>query len=381
MAIVPALLLLVFAAPYAVAQDQPKPDNEFVPPAENLTITGDGVVELHVVDTPLATVLRMLSIQGRRNILATPAVTGTVTADLYDVSFDDALKAVLLTNDCDYEVKDGFIFVYTNDEAATLRGDRAPITARIYWLNYIRAEEVAGVIQPMLSNEGKIVKSTPAAVGMTSDSTAAGGDSLAGHDFLVVHDYPDRLAEIGKIIKPLDLRPIMVLVEATILRARLSDTNSLGIDFTLVGGVDFQILGSTSTGIGQLTLGAVPSERFDDTLTTAGTSFTGAVPDGGLTFGIIKDHVAIFLRALEQITDTSVIANPKILTLNKQVGNVIVGRRDGYITTTVTETQAIQKVEFLETGTQLTFRPFIGTDGYVRMELHPKDSVGGLTAA
>jgi len=97
--------------------------------------------------------------------------------------------------------------------------------------------------------------------------------------------------------------------------------------------------------------------------------------------GIIKDHVGIFIRALEQITDTSVLANPKVLALNKQIGNIIVGRRDGYITTTVTETQAIQKVEFLETGTQLTFRPFIGTDGYVRMELHPEDSVGGLTAA
>jgi len=30
---------------------------------------------------------------------------------------------------------------------------------------------------------------------------------------------------------------------------------------------------------------------------------------------------------------------------------------------------------------QLRFRPFIGDDGYVRMELHPEDSSGGLTAA
>jgi len=95
----------------------------------------------------------------------------------------------------------------------------------------------------------------------------------------------------------------------------------------------------------------------------------------------IKDHVAVFLRALEQVTDAVVLANPKILALNKQRGQVIVGRRDGYLTTTVTETQAIQTVEFLETGTQLIFRPFIGKDGDIRMELHPEDSIGGLTAA
>ncbi len=81
------------------------------------------------------------------------------------------------------------------------------------------------------------------------------------------------------------------------------------------------------------------------------------------------------------MTDATIIANPKILTLNKQRGEIIVGRRDGYLTTTVTETAAIQTVEFLETGTQLLFRPFIGNDGYIRMEIHPEDSAGGLTSA
>src|SRR5690606_22979737 len=50
-------------------------------------------------------------------------------------------------------------------------------------------------------------------------------------------------------------------------------------------------------------------------------------------------------------------------------------------TTTVTQTSSIQNVEFLETGTQLRFRPYIGDDGYVRIEVHPEDSTGGLTAA
>jgi len=99
-----------------------------------------------------------------------------------------------------------------------------------------------------------------------------------------------------------------------------------------------------------------------------------------MTFGIIKDNVAVFLRALEQVTDTTVLANPKVLALNKQKGQVIVGRRDGFLTTTVTETQAVQAVEFLETGTQLLFRPFIADDGFVRVELHPEDSVGFVNA-
>ena len=87
----------------------------------------------------------------------------------------------------------------------------------------------------------------------------------------------------------------------------------------------------------------------------------------------------MFVQALEQVTDTVVLANPKVMVLNKQRGEVMVGRRDGYRTTITTETTTIQNVEFLETGTKLVFRPFIGSDGYVRLEVHPEDSTGGLT--
>ena len=60
------------------------------------------------------------------------------------------------------------------------------------------------------------------------------------------------------------------------------------------------------------------------------------------------------------------------------VGNLTAGGTGK--TPAVTETQAIQAVEYLETGTQLIFRPFIGDDGIIRMELHPEDSVGFVNA-
>ena len=81
------------------------------------------------------------------------------------------------------------------------------------------------------------------------------------------------------------------------------------------------------------------------------------------------------------MTDTVVLANPKVLALNKQTGEVIVGRKDGYLTTTVTQSSTVQTVDFLETGTRLVFRPYIGDDGYIRMEIHPEDSSGGLNDA
>ncbi|MCH7527077.1 MAG: hypothetical protein IID39_06550, partial [Planctomycetes bacterium] len=365
----------------AVDLDAQGPEPPALPGDTTVEVLGSGNIELHVSNMPLRTVLRMLSVQGQRNIIATPAVRGTVSADLYDVPFETALDVILSANDCAYRLRDDFIYIYTKKELARRAASGLPVTARVFTLNYVTAADIEPVITPLLSKDGRVASSPTSQVGIATSAENAGGNSLAGNDFVVVYDYPDRLEEIAHIIKQIDIRPKQVLVEATILRARLNDDNALGIDFTLLGGVDLELLGGTSLGVQNVNLGALPQDRFERFNSAASTDFSSNVPNGGLTIGIIKDHVAVFIRALEEVTDVSVLANPKILALNKQVGNVIVGRRDGYITTTVTETQAIQKVEFLETGTQLTFRPFIGTDGYIRMELHPEDSTGGLTAA
>ena len=45
----------------------------------------------------------------------------------------------------------------------------------------------------------------------------------------------------------------------------------------------------------------------------------------------------------------------------------------------MSQTTSTQTVQFLDTGTKLIFRPFIGDDGYVRLEVHPEDSSGAVT--
>ena len=99
----------------------------------------------------------------------------------------------------------------------------------------------------------------------------------------------------------------------------------------------------------------------------------------GLTVGLAADNVRAIITALETITDTTLLANPKILAVNKQEGIVYIGRKIGYVSqTTQTQTSTTQAVSFLETGTRLAFRPYIGDDGYIRMDIYPKDSDGTL---
>jgi len=346
-----------------------------------VNVTPQGRVEMHVRSLDLETLLQMLSMQSQRNIVASKAVSGTVTANFYGVTFEEALRAILDSNDCGWFERGNFIYVHTNEELEKLENAKRRMASHLFKLYYAKAKDVQAIITPMLSKDGKISLTPEAEAGIASDPQNAGGSSMAGVDCLLVVDYEENIEAIARVIDDLDVPPKSVLVEATILRAQLNEDNAMGIDFTVVGGVDFEALNSTSAGITNLVTGALPQAELDNTNKVISTDFASEVPDGGLTFGLIKNSVAVFLRALESVTDVSVMANPKVLTLNKQRGEVIVGRRDGYLTTTVTETAAVQNVEFLETGTQLLFRPFIGDDGRVRMELHPEDSAGGLTAA
>ena len=360
---------------------QDKPPSLPRGPTKEVSVTDRGTVRLHVAGEPLANILHLLSLEGQRNIVTSPSVKGTVTANLYDVTFEEALQAILTPIDAGFRVFGKFVYVYSNRELADLEAARtAAIGSRVYRLNYILPGDAVTLITPALEKGESVTPAPAAATGLQSADEDGGGKTLAGPDFILLKAGQRTHEIVQALLREIDVRPQQALIEATILRAQLTDDNAMGVDFTLVGGVDLELLGASSNGIADLSLGQLPPERFELFNAASRTDFTGAVPQGGITLGIIKDHVGVFVRALEEITDTTVLANPKVLALNRQKGQVIVGRRDGYLTTTVTETQAVQSVQFLETGTRLIFRPFIGDDGYIRVELHPEDSVGFVNA-
>ena len=228
------LCVLAVAAP---AQEKPDPP---VVPRDNgahVAVTPRGTVELHVADLPLSTVLQMLSLESKRNIVASPKLQGKVTANLYDVTFEEALQAVLAANDAGFRKAGNFIYVYTNDELAELAAatGKQPFT-RVFPLSYIMAADAQSYITPLLGKDGTVAVSPPPARGLQSQSAEAGGNANAARDFIVVSALPENMREIERVLRETDVRPQQVLVEATILRAQLSDDNALGIDFTIVGG-------------------------------------------------------------------------------------------------------------------------------------------------
>ena len=331
------------------------------------TSTNTGyVLESLVHDGDIVDFLHILSLKCNRNIIPTKAVSGSVKVNLFDVSCKEALDAVLPANGYTYEEKGAFIFVYTKDEYTAIQSANRKLETKVFSLNYVPAISVNELIKPVISDAGSISVSPE-----LSSPTEESGEDWAAKNCIVVIDYPEHLAKIGQIIDEIDVRPPQVLIEATILVASLNDTNEFGIDFNVLSGVDF---------VNQNGGFAIPESQsaIKNGAAALGTGFSSKVSDGGFSLNIVKNNISVMIKALESITDVVTLGNPKVLTLNRQQGRVIVGNKDGYVTTEVSQTTATQTVEFLETGTQLVFRPFVMNDGYIRMELMTKDSDGGV---
>ncbi len=345
-----------------------------------LAFNESGIIpEIHFQETDLRKVLQFLNTEGRKNIIATREVSGMVTADLYNVTFMEALDAVLNSAGFVYVEKGDFIYVYTPKQLEEINKAQRKMAVRTFRLAYITATDAQKLIGPALSDEGTVAITPASSVGIATSSTDAGGNNHANDDVLVVRDYEENLQKITKIIRELDVKPEQVLIEATILRATLTESNALGIDFNALAGMDFESMNSTSNGLQSMTTGEVSGSNLNtDGSATFRTDFNSAITGGGMTVGFISNEISFFIRAIESVTDVTVLANPKLLVLNKQRGEVMVGNRDGYLTTTVTETVATQTVQFLETGTRLIVRPYVGKNGYVRMEIHPEDSSGSV---
>lgn len=349
------------------------------------------VVDLHVNDEDLGNVLEMLSIQSQRNIVSTKNVNARVTANLYGVTFYEALEAILHVNGFRFREEGNFIYVYTKEEYDALLLAQRQRQAEVIRLNYLTATDAADFVKPLLSDQGQIKANGKTENFPTMGDVPVSADTYANAAMLVVVDFEENIEAIKKMLAMLDTKPAQVLVEATILQAEVNESNAFGVDFSVLGNAnfaDFVRAGGPLNAVAALAAGndgnaanAFPSNGKGNAVVSSPGNIAGP---GTLKVGIVQSDVAVFLRALDDVTDTTVISNPKILALNRMPSRVLVGTKVGYVSTTSTDTATTQTVQFLDTGTQLAFRPFIinekgegGQSPLIRLELKPQ--VSGAT--
>jgi general secretion pathway protein D len=393
----------------------------------------DGLITMHVNELDVRVLLEFLSRRSGANILVSPRVTGTITANFEGVTLQKVIDAIIKLANLVDKVDGSIHYIYTKeelqDEAEFTKKER--ILTKVYKLSYVRADEILGVIRPFLSPDVGMrrISVTPSyRFGISESATfvsgggqamsagggggggaagggtggpggsppsgggptiggfqpPTGGNSIADYDHLIIQDYESNLKIIDQIIQRIDVRPIQVLIEAVIISVDYEHDRELGVNMGLVDNL--------GTALGTVGNGAELNGNVGFTplnlLTTGGKIAQGPVTDAqgftsstynGVKFGFVSNNVTGFIRALETIGNTKILASPRILVLNKQRAEIQLGARLGFQTLSQNFTSTIQQVQFLNTGTLLRLRPFVSDDGMVRMEIHPERSSGTVT--
>lgn len=326
-------------------------------------VVPSGNVTIDFKDADIHNVLRILSFKSGTNIVAGKEVTGTVTIRLVDVPWEKALDTILKTYGFVYE-REGNIIRVTTIENLT----KETLQTEVFPLNYAKAKDVMESLKEVVTERGKL---------KYDERT----------NILLVTDIPTNLYKVGQVVQRLDRKTPQVAIEAKVIETTLSDADKLGIKWTLkvtaTGSkapttAPFETVGAPSVGNEGLTnyfpLAASSSTDFPSTTVP---SFPFATKTD-FTFGTLDfSQFQAVLEVLKSRSDTKIISNPTISTLDNQEAKILVGEIFNiptYVTDTSTGRLTISGYTSRDLGIKLTVTPHINPQGDIVVELHPEVS-------
>jgi type II secretory pathway component GspD/PulD (secretin) len=279
--------------------------------------------------------MNLLSRKERTNILLSSDVTGTVSINLFDMTLDEAIRAIATAGGYKVELVDGVYFV--RKPPADTQGEKPlpPITLRSFKIQYSPTEIVESVLQEYLSERGKI-------------------KALPRRQLLLVADEPEYVARIAKLLEEVDRRPRQILIEAQILEITLDQSETFGVDWARL----FETNGGTGS------------------FGTRGLSVPGAT---GFFFELLRPDIEVFLDTLRARGRVRTLSTPRLLAIENEEASVIVGDRQGFKLTTTINQVTTESIEFLESGVILRVTPAVDDKGRIRLEIHPEVSTGTVS--
>ncbi len=183
-------------------------------------------ISLDLKDADIKDVFRTISQLTGLNIVIDPEVRGTVTVQLEDVPWDQALDLILKQNSLGYVLENNIMRIATTSKLQAEEGDRArlaearqaaePTRTVIKKLSYAKANEIVPVLQSVMSKRGAIVVD-------------------ARTNTLIIRETPTYMPAVLQLIDNLDTATPQVVIESRIVETTKSLGRSLGINWQVQG--------------------------------------------------------------------------------------------------------------------------------------------------
>jgi type IV pilus assembly protein PilQ len=288
-------------------------------------------ISLDLKDADIKDVFRTISQLTGLNIVIDPEVRGTVTVQLENVPWDQALDLILKQNSLGYVLENNIMRIATTAKLQAEQSDRSrlaearqaaePTRTVIKKLSYARAGDITPTLKSVMSRRGDIVVD-------------------ARTNTLIIREIPTFLPAVMQLIENLDTSTPQVMIESRIVETTKTLGRSLGINWGFNAAADVAH-GNTTNLVFPNNVDAtfrVPLE--------AGSTI------GAIRLGNILDsfNLDIALTAAENQGLLKIISSPKVAALTNtpaliQSGVQIPVQTNVNNTTTVIYVDATLKLE------------------------------------
>lgn len=342
------------AAPTTTNLTRLAPAEEGVPESVALPVVPERAKDTLSVDFPdedIRNILRNVADLFELNIVVPDTLQGRTSIKLRDVTWRQIFKVVLSPVGYTF-VEDGNIIKVVTLESLA----QEPLGTEVYVLNYARAEEIEKSILPLVDSNG-------------------GGRVLVDKriNALIISERPSRLARITPVLESLDKATEQVMIESKFIEVNDTDVKNLGVNWSSLN--NYQV-------------GYSPTDLLlSDTNNKVGTNTGGVTPgpdpaQAGTAYGAVLSapQFNVALSALQTTSNSKVVSNPTIVTLNNTPAEINVGEEypiPNYTYNAERGSFEVSGFEYKPIGVILKVTPQVNSQGFIRLNLEPEISVRG----
>ena len=183
---------------------------------------------------------------------------------------------------------------------------------------------------------------------------------------LIIVGNAQEYATIIKVLKQLDVLPLQVLIDATIVEVQLKNDLAYGIEWFLKHGVSGQLMGGGNGSAGNTSIpGSLNLTNLASGVLTSGFSY--AVTNNASDVGAV-------LQAQAVKNNINVLSSPSLMVLNNQEATILVGDsvpvQTGTVTSATSGTPVVGSSNtYIDTGVNLAIKPRVNANGLVLMDI------------
>jgi len=307
-------------------------------------------ISLDFQDANVRNLFRIFSEISGFNLILSPEVKGIVNMRLLDVPWNEAFQIILTNSGLGRQclgkniIRVASLQTLANEESNKVAENNrirdkkiseklaAELVTKIVRINFADIQEVAKSLGTLKTKRGKV----------TLDLRT---------NTLIMTDIQDRVSDMAKLVRVLDVQTPQVMIEARIVEVNKNVSQQLGIQW-----------GTTASVFNGNTTVASPAganSPFLVDLLPGGTALASGATSGFLLgLGGLSDgfNLNAQITALEKKGDLRILSSPKVTTLDNKEARIKSGRSIPFQTTSANQGT---KIEFVDAELSLTVTPHI----------------------